>query len=888
MNNSEISQLLQDAKDASIKVISEEEVTPTDLESIYKVVNINQNKLWENLSSGMESIKNRLVESIESAADIVADYMYSTLLNGEDISKIFINDILTGWDRIETLLNNPNSLLWDDLKLSDDAAIKALNNKISIKVEEDLEAMEQSQFDTLETEELEKISTKLDTISYIDDETKDAVKAIVSWALFGKIAPELEKFTNNFSESIKKAINEVDITFNVKKEKDSFMELVRTIESTSITRGSAAEKYMEECKKKFETLFDDSLTALVKKAADNLIVKDLDDCETLWEITDYKKNNPTYKHIVNDWCDQFFDSIREGEVRDYINSIIEWAKVSIKSRPPKVKTFTDSVGNKYAKFKDEVIPVAHNEKETHSWKMVPKILPNGNVMITFVDLKSDTSIEPNDEKRLRIDYPYEVSRQEWNQIQKENKTYKKKLNEIEWIKAEIEKEQNDEKKKELIKKLKDLIVALPHFARVQDKLSIFDRWIGDYIEDKIPDFDSDRTKITPDIMENLREMTECANTMLKSQHDILIIEWEAWVWKNVIIDIFAHFTNRPVFVFSCWKRTDVQDLTYLWILDENGSKKLNSKVVEAIHTPNAILVFDEINTLDPGIQKRLNGLFDGRKSLVVDDAWDKEKSEKAEKSVLFFGTMNPQGYSGTQPLAQDVRTRGHFIYHDYDWLLHENPSNWNLDISYSDALKVYGNVKYFWKLASWNGFTQNDIELYEEAVLDQVHGNRLTPEKKKILKNFKPISDSDFIWAWNNLFNGGSKEEVRNKFGDTFISWMQDLYTMMLYANYIRMRYKATKETREDSDLPWDEDTNELFDDISFSPRLAIQALEQLHNWWLTAKEAVIETFVGQLTDVNNRPKVIEFFDTLSENNIKRVLTNSTIQKHLFKKHNNE
>jgi uncharacterized protein with NRDE domain len=95
MNNSEISQLLQDAKDASIKVISEEEVTPTDLESIYKVVNINQNKLWENLSSGMESIKNRLVESIESAADIVADYMYSTLLNGEDISKIFINDILT-------------------------------------------------------------------------------------------------------------------------------------------------------------------------------------------------------------------------------------------------------------------------------------------------------------------------------------------------------------------------------------------------------------------------------------------------------------------------------------------------------------------------------------------------------------------------------------------------------------------------------------------------------------------------------------------------------------------------------------------------------------------------------------------------------------------------
>jgi hypothetical protein len=109
---------------------------------------------------------------------------------------------------------------------------------------------------------------------------------------------------------------------------------------------------------------------------------------------------------------------------------------------------------------------------------------------------------------------------------------------------------------------------------------------------------------------------------------------------------------------------------------------------------------------------------------------------------------------------------------------------------------------------------------------------------------------------------------------------MEDIYTMMLYANYIRMRYKATKEWW-DEELPWDEETNDLFDDISFSPRLAIQALEQLHNGWLTAKEAVIETFVGQLTDVNNRPKVIEFFDTLSESNIKRALTNSAVQDHL-------
>ena len=877
MWNLEISGLLKSAKDASIKVIDGQEVNTSDFESIFKVVNYNQNKLWENLSSWMEAIKNKLVESIEWAAQMVVDYMYETLLNWKDIGTLFIDDVLNNGNTIWTLFNNANSLLPDDLKLSDTDAIRALNNKIALKIESELDKMDQAEFDKLDNEKLEYIAAQLDKLDYLDDDTKDNVKVLISWALFGKIAPELEQYQKNFSDEIKKAINKSDTTFNVKKWKDDFVDMVRKIEANSITRWSASEEYMADCKRKFENLFDDWLTALIKKITESVIVKNLEECETIEEIKDYTITNQTYTHIFRDWTSQFFDKDKEGEAEKFILGKIEAAKITIRSRPPRVKTYTDSVGNEYAKFKDEVVPVAHHEKKTHRWRMDPKRLPDWNVVITFKDLKSGKVIEPSMAKRLRLDYPYEMTAQEWKEVQRETKGYQKKMEEIEKLKDAIAKEKDEEKKKELVIQLKDAMQNIPHFARVQDKLSIFDESMWDYIEDKIPDFDADRIKITPDIMDNLREMAECSKTMLKSQHDILILEGEAWVGKNVIIDIFAHFTNRPVFVFSCWKRTDVQDLTYLWILDENGSKKLNSKIFEAIHTPGAILVLDEINTLDPGIQKRLNGLLDARKSLVVDEAgWTKEK---AEESVLIFGTMNPQGYSGTQPLAADVRSRAHFIYHDYDWLL-RGKENWDVEVSYSDALKVYGNVKYFWKLAAGNWFTQNDVELYEEALLDQIHGNRLTPEKKKILKNFKPISDSDFIWAWNNLFNWWNEEEVKEKFWDTFISWMEDIYTMMLYANYIRMRYKATKEWW-DEELPWDEETNDLFDDISFSPRLAIQALEQLHNGWLTAKEAVIETFVGQLTDVNNRPKVIEFFDTLSESNIKRALTNSAVQDHL-------
>ena len=881
MNNLEISQLLQDAKDASIKVISEQEVSVEDLESIFKVVNYNKNDLWETLSSNSESIKNKLISSIEAAADVIVEYMYSTLLGNKSIAVIFIQDVLSGWDTMNTLLNNPHTLLSDDLKMKDEQAINAVNNKLATKVEEALDTMDQTKFDALETEELEKISTQLDSLWYLDDDVKSSIGVLVSWALFWKIAPELENYSKDFSEEIKKATIASDITFNVKKWKDDFFDLVRKIEATSITRGSAAEEYMKDCKNKFENQFDEALINLIKKIVETNVVKELDSCEDLGDIESYCKNNEVFRRIKSEWPSYIFDWDKKSEISGYINEKVKSAKITIKSRPPRVKEFTDTVGNKYAKFKDEVIPVAHHERKTHKWRMEPKRLSDWNVVVTFRDITSGKVIEPNMTKRLRLDDPYEMTVEEWKQVQRDNKTYTKKVKEIDALKLEIEKEQDAEKKKELVVKLKDLLQDLPHFARVLDKLGMFDAEMWDYIEDKVPDFDEQRTKTTPDIMENLREMTECANTILKSQHDGLIIEWEAWVWKNVLIDIFAHFTNRPVFVFSCGKRTDIQDLTHLWVLDENGSKKINSKVVDAIHTPNAILVLDEFNTLDPGIQKRLNWLFDGRKSLVLDQ--EEKQSEKALESVLIMWTMNPQWYSGVQVLPQDVRSRFHIIYHDYDWIVHPTETG-DFEISYSDALKTYGNVKYFWKLAAGNWFTKEDIELYEQALLDQVHGNRLTPEKKKILKNFKPITDTDFVWAWNNLFNWWSEEEVRNRFWDTFISWMEDLYTMMLYANYIRLRYKASKEGWEDG-LPWDEDTNDLFEDISFSPRLAIQALEQLHNGWLSPEEAIIETYVGQLSDVNSRPKVVEYLNTLSKGKILSAFKNRTVQEKL--KHKN-
>ncbi|MBQ9553809.1 hypothetical protein IJU97_02335 [bacterium] len=131
---------------------------------------------------------------------------------------------------------------------------------------------------------------------------------------------------------------------------------------------------MDECKKKFETLFDDSLTVLIKKVIDNIIVKELDECESEKEIKEYCNSDAKYKHIRNSWWSRYFDLNKAEDVNKYIHSKIDAAKMTIKSRPPRVKLYKDSVGNEYAKFKDEVVPVAHHEKKVHKWRMEPKRL----------------------------------------------------------------------------------------------------------------------------------------------------------------------------------------------------------------------------------------------------------------------------------------------------------------------------------------------------------------------------------------------------------------------------------------------------------------------------------------------------------------------------------
>lgn len=140
-----------------------------------------------------------------------------------------------------------------------------------------------------------------------------------------------------------------------------------------------------------------------------------------------------------------------------------------------------------------------------------------------------------------------------------------------------------------------------------------------------------------------------------------------------------------------------------------------SIVYEAIMTPGAILVFDEINTLPEDVIKKLNPLFDYRRELKMPHVNGKEK---ADPSVLIFGTMNPKGYAGVLPLPQDTASRAEFILAPYEPIMTSYTKKFDSvlgnvepadlkDIDLTDntinyptgeALKMRGNINFFWKL----------------------------------------------------------------------------------------------------------------------------------------------------------------------------------------------
>lgn len=248
----------------------------------------------------------------------------------------------------------------------------------------------------------------------------------------------------------------------------------------------------------------------------------------------------------------------------------------------------------------------------------------------------------------------------------------------------------------------------------------------------------------------LDPIARLAGIQINRQDGILVMEGEAGSGKNMLTDIFSHFTNRALYTFPANYKTVKEDLTYDYGFDpERGTFREDSKLLEALQTPGTVIVFDEINTLQPGLTKMLNSLFDYRRALYLPDG----RIIKADPSVILIGTMNPQNYLGVQRLSQEVLSRARVLWIGYP--PEKEDGKWT---AYEAEIMAKS-------VNSLSGISQEEFYLVWDYVVNRLSANGgdkfLTPEREKAIKALHhTVKTANRVREAYSAFRRGTSTEV--------------------------------------------------------------------------------------------------------------------------------
>ena len=258
-------------------------------------------------------------------------------------------------------------------------------------------------------------------------------------------------------------------------------------------------------------------------------------------------------------------------------------------------------------------------------------------------------------------------------------------------------------------------------------------------------------KMTPYIKGIMKKVMFRASQQMRRKQGFIILEGDAGTGKNVVVDIFAHHTNMEVFKFSCNANTDKQDMTFAFEVDEHGTYKVSSDLVEKLQTPGCIILLDELNTLPTGVSKMLNPLGDEDRSLNIPGIG----KVRVHPDNLIFATQNTQNYLGVKPLPQELIGRSVKIEVDYPPL-----KNADGTFSYEEAFMMSDELREFQGVSEkdfetmWNYVVNNDLSnggdrlITQELkyLIDQMHLVVETADKvRTAYRNFLTNASTDMV-----------------------------------------------------------------------------------------------------------------------------------------------
>lgn len=834
-------QLLDSLLNDNISIEEKERINQLINDIFPKLIKIILNRHKEVKADSWKSLQNSLENN-----------MYDSLLNSKKSLRDNINDLLSydfsTWDpEAENFLksqlhNNINSLFKQNLlkRTADICSHVALDYKYSKNIEK----------------ELKYFMGKW----YLDEQSYTYAHELISSAYIQEHFKEVYESKHSIVQTLRHAQKTKDIFVPISILIDEINEVIYRKNEELAWDAEEAKFFVRLCDDVKDT-YSKEIYDLCEIFINTVISEDIETLHSKEELEAYEQ-----KDILKQWKSLL--NFLSDDKKTYLIWILEDLKkeqlLTLQINLPKIKVRADEVH-----FGSAVFP-KFLYKPNSLRKSDPEIVDN-DVHLNIKDIKTWKTIKASDEKKIRPENPYKITEVEYKKMIKEYTTFHKtqkctdlfteelRLSDA-LVRSENKKSAEYQELQMHLHTVRDEIEKdVPYYFRVIRKINAMPEIFSAL--KKAPELNS-KIVIPPSVMDILHKIVHLAEYQLLTQDWFGILEWEAGVGKNVAIDIFAHYTGRPVFNFSCNEKTTKDDMTYLWLIDKNGTYKLNSEVVKAIETEWAILVLDEISSLRPEVAKLLNPLLDMRRKLYSPH---NDTSKKAKESVLIFGTMNPNThvYKWNNVLSAEISSRAFFQFIDY-------PSLINKDIiNYDEALITYKNVPYFYKLLSKEGFTQSDVNEIKYYIIREHNGNWLREDQKEKISKMKQayLSDREFIQVWNDIIN----KKQTHSYNPEFIKWIESINEILLYAHYYRSKY-IKKMTGIDR-------TSKITSSVS---QRDLNKMLYLLCLWYTPEKAFIEVYINSIPSLSDRESIKNDLKTLTKDavlkEVKDYWTNKNLQ----------
>ena len=165
------------------------------------------------------------------------------------------------------------------------------------------------------------------------------------------------------------------------------------------------------------------------------------------------------------------------------------------------------------------------------------------------------------------------------------------------------------------------------------------------------------------------ELDDILTIIDKKQAPNILIEADKGVGKTTLAYEIAMRIGAHIVGYPCSSGTREGDLKGR-VANRNGLYQLGYVIVAieiANQTGKCILYLDELNALEPELQKMLNSVLDDRRCIPANGKMF--RLNKGSKLIV-MATMNPSTYAGTVPLNEDLRSRFSGQIWDYPKVAH--------------------------------------------------------------------------------------------------------------------------------------------------------------------------------------------------------------------------